>query len=373
MSSHKHLCSLYYLLKFIMRKLRYELLTEPNIFNKISLCELIYDCAASIEEIYRLNISVNDEYFIPEVELLSLSSMSEIVQSSLTEKIERTLCFLKIIDFQAIHLRAEHPKVCNIVRRNVENISSFYLRSSFVSIPQNTEALIIPQYISTMGLGDLSWPNIPSKPARDIAISMRQEKDDDASILARLHKQIYGIEIPAAEVCAVIPLIVPDLPLELDLNLAQQTYDEGRHARLLLNFFLLNGGIIEDYQNSFRIWDNVLNGTTLIELLCIEHVLGEGYALGYDLKAIHDYQNDGMTELASIHWELHEDEVMHVSTGLFWFNRLAQESADEIISRFEESYAVIPPPDPFFSEEIRRLVGFSSEQIQRQRNFTLKH
>jgi uncharacterized ferritin-like protein (DUF455 family) len=154
----------------------------------------------------------------------------------------------------------------------------------------------------------------------------------------------------------------------LDFILARQTYEEGRHARLLLDAFLSRGGDISDHEPTFRIWDNVLCGQSLNEALCIEHVLGEGYALGHDLQSIDDYHDQKIPDLMDIHVSLHEDEMMHVSDGLRWFNRLSEGFSNEIIKRLEPSFAVTPPPEPWFREDLRRMVGFTEHQIARQRN-----
>lgn len=378
MNDHNHLCASYHLMRFMMRKLRYELLMEPEVKNKIRLCELIHDCAASIEEIYKSG-NVGD-FACPEFTIDSFNSslIFEITKFSLKDDISRTLLFLKILDAQTKYFRSKKPKVCNLIRRTIESISVFYT-GLFPSLLDSTYLLsnshFEGQTLCLINCEVLPWSVIPSKPARDIEVSdciVKQSKDDSTSNLSCIHGQIYGIEIPAAEVCSVIPLVFPDLPIELDISLAKQTYDEGRHARILLNFFLSAGGKIDDHTNGFRIWDNVLSGNTLAEMICIEHVLGEGYALGYDVKAIHDYQKKGMDELANIHSELHEDEVIHVSNGLAWFNYLAKDNADSIIAGLEESYAVVPPSDPFFSEDIRRSVGFSEKQIHRQRELSSK-
>jgi len=375
MTNQNHLNMIFYLLRFIMRKLRHELLTEPIIHHKIRLCELINDCAVSIDEIYNSNYwkstsTETDNTFTG-------SFLAEIAQCSFKEDSNKIFYFLKEVDAQTKFIRSKNPKICNLVRRTIENISAFYIPFSVQkNIGTFSDLYFKPYSVNFLDLDTLPWPSIPSKPARDIAIyDNSREKKEDVQILTflgDLHRQTYSIEIPAAEICSVIPLLFPDLPIELDICLARQAYDEGRHARLLIDYFLSQGGRIEDYKNDFQLWDKGVSGNTLVEFICIQHVLGEGYALGHGLKSIRDCQDNGMNELINIHTELYEDELMHVSDGLAWFNYLAKDAANDIISKLEESFAVTPPPDPYFAEDTRRLVGFSEEQIHRQRKFLLE-
>jgi uncharacterized ferritin-like protein (DUF455 family) len=110
-----------------------------------------------------------------------------------------------------------------------------------------------------------------------------------------------------------------------------------------------------------------MSGHTLAEMLCIEQLVGEGHALGYDLMAVDQHTRNGNADLAEIHRSLHADEFTHIAMGIEWFSRLAGENGDRIMMEYEPKFAVTPPPDPWFRTDLRKQVGFTDTQIARQR------
>lgn len=350
-----------YLLSALLRVLRYRLLLTPSIWDKILICNAIQDCTIPLGEIHQINnsstlsltrdiptdfdVAVRSVAKSPDQDALSLSSL------------------LGLIDGQSTYLRGIYASLSTLVRRSVESAASALHISAIIPIHIQQLDFVV----SHPTLNELPWPEIPTRPAREASKAAIETRSSPEQTLQRLYDQIFGIEIPAAEVCAAIPLRFTTIPEELDFTLARQTYEEGRHARLLLDAFLGRGGDTSDYEPTFRIWDNMQCGQSLNEALCIEHVLGEGYALGHDLQCIDDYRAQKISDLMDIHISLHEDEMMHVSDGLRWFNRLSEGLSNEFIERLESSFAVIPPPEPWFREDLRRVVGFTEHQIARQR------
>lgn len=354
-----------YLLKILLCTLRYELLRTSNIRDKVGICDAIQDCAAALGQFSQSdhNAILDLTDTLPSTQGCCVKIVAEPRRGVQRDSVR----LLALIDGQSTYLRTVDPDLCAVTRRAIET------SAKSLHIDQ-----IIPEHLglSTNGgcsfllFEELSWPEVLSRPERDTPTSNLPigTADPSTELLAILHEQIYGIEISAAEVCAAIPLRFPNLPEELDLILARQTYEEGRHARLLLDAFVSRGGDVSLYSPSFRLWDSMLCGRSLIETLCIEHIVGEGYALGYDLQCIDEYRKQGMQDLADIHVSLHADEIMHVTDGVQWFNRLAGDFSDDTIARLEPDFAVPPPPDPWFGAGLRRRVGFTKAQISRQRN-----
>jgi hypothetical protein len=108
-------------------------------------------------------------------------------------------------------------------------------------------------------------------------------------------------------------------------------------------------------------------GTNVVEALCIEQVLGEGYAIGSDLYLVDLFRQNGHIDLSEIHRSIHDDEFMHAKKGYEWFTQLAGSECDQVIATLEPKFAVPPPADQWFREDLRTAIGFSTIQIARQR------
>lgn len=215
----------------------------------------------------------------------------------------------------------------------------------------------------------LRWPPVRPRPSRYVPdrVLATDRSTPHQRLVAGLHSQIFMIEITAAEICAAIPLRFPEVPPELNTVLAEQTDDEGRHASVLLDAFSRRGGRIEAYDYSLALWERVQGATSLAEALCIEQVLGEGYCIGTDLCLVDAYRERGHADLVEIHRSIHDDEFRHALNGLTWFRRLAGQQAAEIIAKLEPRYAENPLQEPWFRADLRRMVGFSDAEIERQR------
>ncbi|WKW30681.1 DUF455 family protein [Pseudomonas viridiflava] len=210
---------------------------------------------------------------------------------------------------------------------------------------------------------------VPEFPARETP-AKDPGKARQSTLLSDLHRQIFGIEISAAEITASIPLRFAPLPPELDHLLAVQTFEEGRHARLFLSVFLDRGGRLEDYAHPTTILDKFNQAGSLAEALYIEQVLGEGYSIGGDAFLASFYENRGDSELAAIYRYSAADELMHAKHGLEWFRRIAGADAAEIAVRLQKLAGPVPGKDWFF-HELRRRIGFTEEEISHQRNISI--
>lgn len=213
---------------------------------------------------------------------------------------------------------------------------------------------------------ELEWPALPTRPARDPSMlrAMNEPKNPTGpDYLGNVHGTIFSIEIPAAEVCAMILARFEPLPEGLEDFLARQCWDEGRHAKAFLQFFRETGGKIEDYPFDFDLWDDASRGSSPEEILCTEQVIGEGFNLGAEQGAIEKHRVGGRESMVRLLEYVYLDEVQHVRHGLNWFRRLAAERAQDILLDLESKTKVRPCRN--FTVEVRRYVGFTEAEIER--------
>jgi uncharacterized ferritin-like protein (DUF455 family) len=216
---------------------------------------------------------------------------------------------------------------------------------------------------------------IPELPARDPALA-RQGPDnaihDPDDIPYRLHRQVYNTEIPAAEACAAMLLRFADAPEGAQTALARQVWDEGRHAAVVLAKLLQEPTRHERYPINFRIWTNVYGAPTLAQALCIEQVIGEGFGLGNDLFLAARYRRLGRADLAEMQSWIHVDEVNHAREGIRWFRQLAGNEASGLLRELEQRFPHKPIAGRWFMRALRRKIGFTEEEIDRQYRMTQK-
>lgn len=343
------------MLSFLLRKLRHDLLMEYDTRRKIEICYSIFDCAYLIDNLRKLTSNTENIS-------LSFSTLSEVAVISPPSSGQSIGSLLGLIDGATTGIRQGNFHLCSATRRFLVNVANLYKVGNV--IPNHNPA-------ATAQIEELPWPTVPSRPNRendqnkDLVIS----RSDSCELTEKLHWQLFGIEINAAEICAAIPLRFPHLTWELDFVLANQTFEEGRHADLILHQLLERGGDIGSFAPCFKTWDKAFRAKTLEEALCIEQVLGEGYALGYDLMAVHEYELIGDHTLSEIHLSLHIDEMMHASDGIRFLKNSTTEDFGAMVERLKADFAVLPPPDPWFRPDLREAVGFSLSQIDRQREF----
>ena len=252
--------------------------------------------------------------------------------------------------------------LATLLRRAVEKTSDVF------SLAHPSPSIDLARFSSDISIQTVSRAigTLPDRPGRQA--SRRLKTETECSLSQELFEQIYTIEYPAGEVCAGMCLrFQKDLPIDLDLVLAQQTYEEGRHAGLVLHILNSIAGSSTGFEPCFEIWDKFQKGTSLPECLCIEHFIGEGYALGSDYMAAQRHRDAGNIELACVYDSLQADEIHHVRNGISWFRKLAGCEAQRIVEKLESQLAVSPPPAPWFNENLKRLVGFSDNEIERQK------
>ena len=214
---------------------------------------------------------------------------------------------------------------------------------------------------------EITWPALPYRPARDESLTVLeidQYAGRKGDYLAALHETVFTIEIPAFEICAMIIARFEPLPDRLEMDLARQCWDEGRHAEAMLQYFSEHGGRLYDYPIHLDLWDSAVKAGSPEEILGLEQVIGEGYNLGAEKRAIERHLQNGRDTLAKLLEFIYLDEIQHVRRGLTWFRELAGQNADSLLGRLEASSTVTGASE--FNIELRRYVGFTDNEIERQ-------
>ena len=78
------------------------------------------------------------------------------------------------------------------------------------------------------------------------------------------------------------------------------------------------------------------------------------------------YRRMGRQDLSLIHQYIHFDEVVHAKLGVEWSHLLSNDPTQLLIS-LEKRFSRAATGGAYFVENVRKYVGFSDEEIDRQR------
>ena len=355
-----------FLLFSLLNALRTELLHAKQPERKIDICGVIGACVSALEALVEGLCGPDPRMFA----YCPSDDVQRLTKIAVGQNGSDTISFanlIALIDGVTTALQTHDARATTLARRAIEACAQLLglaypaPNMDIVQVGSGSE----PQFTL------VQLPPVPIRPGRHASKPVAKLDCQEGDLLSQLFSQMFTIEFPASEVCAAMCLkFQEELPIELDLLLGQQTYEEGRHAMLVKGAFERLGGSIEDFDPCFDIWDNFLIGKSLAETLCIEHFLGEGYALGGDYMMADQQHGLGRYDLEAIFLSLQADEILHVKNGLDWFRRLAGEDAQYLIARLEQQVAVPPPPEPWFGADLRRSVGFTESEIRQQKLFS---
>lgn len=190
-----------------------------------------------------------------------------------------------------------------------------------------------------------------------------------------LHIALINLEIPAIEVCARILGEFPEAPWDLKLDMANQIWDEARHAVMCRDRLLELGGQIGQFPYHHKVWEQAMEGTLtmsaaesadpaarlrrLAERFVTTQRIHEGNGLDQTLLARETMLRVGDPVTAQIMDFICADEVNHVRYGNRWIEELTGggEARDRLIKQVEERLGPAALAGPPLVNEPGRLSG----------------
>lgn len=172
----------------------------------------------------------------------------------------------------------------------------------------------------------------PREAARDARFSLdmstvvRPAIDDQAG--QRLDEfRNYAQEVLAAETCALVLYLTPDMPWEFTYDLARHCYDETRHCRFGIEWLARHGLDYTAFPQNARIyaWRSQYDPVTQYALLTMGN---EAHVFGYRQQRRREYEalGDRLSE-QFVTYDM-ADERQHVSFGRKWLPELLRRSGD---------------------------------------------
>jgi uncharacterized ferritin-like protein (DUF455 family) len=197
------------------------------------------------------------------------------------------------------------------------------------------------------------------------------------SIRERVHGILVG-ELQAMEGAGRTVYDFPDAPWEFTMDMARQVWDESRHVEIYARLVEHLGGYVGEFPESTILWRCACAEDAAARVAGVNRGL-EGLACDVFAQLIEIARRLPDPVIAQAVDYVLADEITHVRMGSYWLNRLTegdperrrravefQESIDERFNlggmrRVGDAEAV-----PIaISTEVRRLAGFTDEEIQR--------
>jgi len=187
-----------------------------------------------------------------------------------------------------------------------------------------------------------------------------------------LHAVALGIEVCAAEVCAMAIVSHPDMPAGLRFDLARQINDEMRHAYMLFNRAAELGVEPLSIPYDIEVWDQLRPAETLLDRLTLEQRIGEGNGLDDAADMRDKILAQGDQRTAAVFDFITADEVIHVRCGNHWIRSLLAGSQDRvdaqeasIRAKSEALGLSVRGTPPYVNVSLRRLAGFTEQELSR--------
>ncbi len=231
----------------------------------------------------------------------------------------------------------------------------------------------------TFGTKQVRGLDVLDDPAREACfdiVHLHEDVPDDGGMgpehrRQRLHRE-YNQEIQALEVAAMCLTDFHDVPWGLRMDLARQCWDEARHADLIYQRLLANGGYKGQDPIANLNWSVVNMIDTLVGRMAIQHRTFEAGSLDIEGIAIPMYRDAGDNETADVMEVIEADEIQHVRFGNEWVKRITNDdplSVLHIASSVDWLKKVVAATGGESLHEIptergaRELAGFSSNEI----------
>jgi uncharacterized ferritin-like protein (DUF455 family) len=203
----------------------------------------------------------------------------------------------------------------------------------------------------------------------------------DLSSLEAIRERIHGIlvgELQAMEGAGRSVYDFPDAPWEFTMDMARQVWDESRHVETFIRILEHLGGYVGEFPETTILWRCACAEDAAARVAGVNRGL-EGLACDVFAQLIEIARRLPDPAIAAAVDYVLADEITHVRMGSYWLNRLTegdperrrraiefQESIDDRFNlggmRREGPADEVPIA---VSAEMRRLAGFTEEEIQR--------
>jgi uncharacterized ferritin-like protein (DUF455 family) len=197
------------------------------------------------------------------------------------------------------------------------------------------------------------------------------------SIRERVHGILVG-ELQAMEGAGRTVCDFPDAPWEFTMDMARQVWDESRHVEIYVRLVEHLGGYVGEFPETTILWRCACAEDAAARVAGVNRGL-EGLACDVFAQLIEIARKlPDATIAESVDYVL-ADEITHVRMGSYWLNKLTegdperrrravafQESIDERFNLGGMRREGAPDEVPIaISTEVRRLAGFTDEEIAR--------
>ncbi|HEV8309520.1 MAG TPA: DUF455 family protein [Methylomirabilota bacterium] len=197
------------------------------------------------------------------------------------------------------------------------------------------------------------------------------------SIRERVHGILVG-ELQAMEGAGRSVYDFPDAPWEFTMDMARQVWDESRHVEVYTRLLEHLGGYVGEFPESTILWRCACAEDAAARVAGVNRGL-EGLACDVFAQLIEIARRLPDPIIARAVDYVLADEITHVRMGSYWLNKLTegdperrrravefQESIDERFNLGGMRRPGAADEVPIsISDEIRRLAGFTEEEIQR--------
>ena len=197
------------------------------------------------------------------------------------------------------------------------------------------------------------------------------------SIKERAHGILVG-ELQAMEGAGRTVCDFPDAPWEFTLDMARQVWDESRHVEIYLRLLEHLAGYAGEFPETTILWRCACAEDAAARVAGVNRGL-EGLACDVFNQLVHTARRMGDPILERAVEFVLADEITHVRMGSKWLTRLTegdperrrraiefQETIDERFNlggmRREGEHEAVPVS---IATDVRRLAGFSEEEIER--------
>jgi uncharacterized ferritin-like protein (DUF455 family) len=203
----------------------------------------------------------------------------------------------------------------------------------------------------------------------------------DLSSREAIRERIHGIlvgELQAMEGAGRTVYDFPDAPWEFTMDMARQVWDESRHVEIYIRLVEHLGGYLGEFPETTILWRCACAEDAAARVAGVNRGL-EGLACDVFAQLIEIARRLPDPVVADAVDYVLADEITHVRMGSYWLNKLTegdperrrravefQESIDERFNlggmRREGQAEEVPIA---VATEVRRLAGFTDEEIQR--------